>query len=85
MNQKWVEDICIPLLHTIYTSTLTSDSSYQIPFSLSLISKLLCEMLQSILGETASMTIILLGSYLKLLLLNNFHKNRRVFGAVLLK
>lgn len=47
-------------LHTVYTSTLTSDSSYQIPFNLSLISKLLCEMLQSILGETASMMIILL-------------------------
>lgn len=48
-------------LYIIYTSTLTSDSSYQIPFNLSLISKLLCEMPAKHLGQTGlGMMIVLL-------------------------
>lgn len=50
MSHEWAEGICIPFLYTIYTSALTSDSSYQIPFNLSLISKLLCEMPAKHLG-----------------------------------
>lgn len=47
-------------LYTIYTSALTSDSSYQIPFNLSLISKLLCETPAKHLGRTGLGVMIVL-------------------------
>lgn len=47
-------------LYTIYTSALTSDSSYQIPFNLSLISKLLCETPAKHLGWTGLGVMIVL-------------------------